>query len=26
VSGLNLEKFFEEWLYSPGFPGYEVAY
>jgi len=26
VSGLNLERFFEEWLYCPGFPEYEVAY
>ena len=26
VCGLNLEKFFEQWLYSPGFPDYVVSY
>ncbi|MDG6907115.1 MAG: HEAT repeat domain-containing protein, partial [Nitrososphaerota archaeon] len=26
VSGLNFEKFFEQWLYSPGFPEYTASY
>ncbi|MDA4112064.1 MAG: M1 family aminopeptidase [Thaumarchaeota archaeon] len=25
-SGLNLEKYFEDWLYSPGFPDYEASF
>lgn len=26
VSGLDFERFFDEWLYSPGFPEYAVEY
>ncbi len=26
VSGLDFERFFDEWLYSPGFPDYVVDY
>lgn len=26
VSGLSLEPFFEQWLYSPGFPDYAATY
>jgi aminopeptidase N len=26
ASGLDLESFFKEWLYSPGFPEYDVTY
>ena len=26
VSGLDFEKFFDQWLYSPGFPDYSAVY
>jgi aminopeptidase N len=26
ISGMNFERFFEQWLYSPGFPEYAVNY
>jgi aminopeptidase N len=26
ISGLNFERFFEQWLYSPGFPDYVASY